>query len=182
MATWKIEASHTEINFKTRHLLISTVSGHFSKFEGTVEANSSDFTDAQINFSADIDSITTKDERRDGHLKSPDFFDAANHPKLLFVSKSLTKNAVGEYELTGDLTIRGITKEVKLNVSFNGSAKTFGGTEVAAFEITGSINRFDFGLQWNALTEVGGIALGEQVKIEANVELNKVVAETLQAA
>ena len=182
MTTWKIDASHSEIKFKTRHLLISTVGGHFNKFEGTVQSDKPDFTDAQINFEADIDSISTNDNYRDGHLKSADFFDAVAHPKLFFKSKALNKTEGEHYNLIGDLTIRGITKEVTLNVELTGTTKGFGGVDVAGFELTGKINRFDFDLKWNALTETGGIALGETVKLELFIELTKVAAETPELA
>ncbi|MCS7052282.1 MAG: YceI family protein [Ignavibacterium sp.] len=173
MALWKIDQSHSEIKFKVKHLVVSTVTGQFKNFEGSVETNSDDFSDAKISFEADVNSIDTRNEQRDGHLKSADFFDAENYPKISFVSKSMNKKSDNEYELIGDLTIRGTTKEVKLDVVFNGVVKGFTGDDVAAFEIYGKINRFDYGLHWNALTEAGGIVVGEEVKIEINVELVK---------
>jgi polyisoprenoid-binding protein YceI len=155
MATWKMDTAHSEVKFKVRHLVISTVTGNFDTFSGIVESSKGDFTDAKISFEADVDSIDTKNEQRNGHLKSPDFFDAASHPKITFVSTSIGKKRGDEYELTGKLTIRGTTKEVKLSVIYNGTAQGFGGSfEVAAFEITGKINRQDFGLTWNALKPV----------------------------
>lgn len=173
MAIWKIDQSHSEIKFKVKHLVVSTVTGQFNNFEGTVEANNDDFSDAKISFEADVNSIDTRNEQRDGHLKSADFFDANNFPKISFVSKSMNKKSDNQYELVGDLTIRGVTKEVALDVTFNGVVKGFTGDDVAAFEISGKINRFDFGLKWNALTEAGGIVVGEEVKLEINVELVK---------
>ena len=175
MATWKLDPAHSEIKFKVKHLVVSTVTGWFNKFDATVESDKPDFSDAKIKFEADIDSIDTKVDQRNAHLKSPDFFDASNHPKLTFVSKSVNKKSDGEYEVVGDLTIRGTTKELKLNVTHNGTTKGFGGVEVAGFEITGKLNRFDYGLQWNALTEVGGIVVADEVKIDISAELNKVV-------
>lgn len=174
MATWKMDSAHSEVKFKVRHLVISTVTGNFNQFSGTAESNNGDFTDAKITFEADVNSIDTKSEQRDGHLKSADFFDAANHPKLSFVSKSLTKKSEDEYELTGDLTIRGATKEVKLAVAYNGTVKGFGGSfDVAAFEINGKINRQDFGLKWSALTETGGVVVSDDVKLEILAEFVK---------
>lgn len=173
MAIWKIDQSHSEIKFKVKHLVISTVTGQFNNFDATVEANASDFSDAKITFEADVNSIDTRNEQRDGHLKSADFFDAENYPKISFVSKSLTKKSDNDYLLKGDLTIKGVTKEVDLDVQFNGVVQGFGGGEVAGFEISGKINRFDFGLQWNALTETGGIVVGADVKIEISAELVK---------
>ncbi len=173
MATWKIDPVHSEIKFKVKHLVVSTVTGQFNKFEGTVESDKPDFTDAKIKFEADVNSIDTKNEQRNNHLKSADFFDAANYPKLAFLSKSIKKKSDNEYEVVGDLTIRQTTKEIKLDVVYNGTVKGFGGVDVAGFEITGNLNRFDYGLQWNALTEVGGIVVAEDVKIEISAELNK---------
>jgi Uncharacterized conserved protein len=173
MATWKIDPVHSEIKFKVKHLVVSTVTGQFNKFEGTVESDKPDFTDAKIKFEADVNSIDTKNEQRNNHLKSADFFDAANYPKLTFLSKSIKKKSDNEYEVVGDLTIRQTTKEIKLDVVYNGTVKGFGGVDVAGFEMTGKLNRFDYGLQWNALTEVGGIVVAEDVKIEISAELNK---------
>ena len=173
MATWKVDQAHSEIKFKVKHLVVSTVTGQFTSFAGTVEAQKPDFSDAKISFEADVNSIDTKNEQRDGHLKSPDFFDAVNHPKLTFVSRSITKKSDDEYIVIGDITIRGTKKEVSLNVTYNGKTKGFGGVDVAGFEISGKLNRFDFGLQWNALTEVGGIVVGDEVKIDITAELQK---------
>jgi polyisoprenoid-binding protein YceI len=173
MAIWKVDQAHSEIKFKAKHLVVSTVTGQFTSFDGTVESDKLDFSDANISFEADINSISTNNEQRDGHLKSPDFFDAANHPKLSFVSKSITKKSDDEYVVTGDITIRETTKEISLNVTYNGTTKGFGDVDVAGFEITGKLNRFDFGLHWNALTEVGGIVVGDEVKIEISAEIQK---------
>lgn len=173
MATWIIDQAHSEIKFKVKHLIVSTVTGQFNSFSGTVVSDNPDFSDAKITFEADINSIDTKNEQRDGHLKSPDFFDAANYPKLTFESKSIKKKDDGEYLVTGDLTIKGTKKEITLDAIYNGTVKGFGGVEVAGFEITGKLNRFDYGLQWNVLTEAGGIVVGEEVKIEISTELNK---------
>jgi polyisoprenoid-binding protein YceI len=174
MATWKMDTAHSEVKFKVRHLVISTVTGNFNQFTATAESNKEDFTDAKINFEADVNSIDTKNEQRDGHLKSPDFFDAANHPKITFVSKSLTRKSGDKYELKGDLTTRGTTKEVTFDVVYNGVVKGFGGSfDVAAFEINGKINRQDFGLKWNALTETGGVVVSDDVKFEVLAEFVK---------
>lgn len=173
MATWKIDPSHSEIKFKVKHLVVSTVTGQFDKFDATVEAQKPDFSDAKISFWADVNSINTRNEQRDAHLKSADFFDTLNYPRLEFTSKSIFKKSESDYEVTGDLTIRGTTKEIKLNVTYNGTVKGFGGTEVAGFEISGKLNRFDFGFQWNALTEAGGIVVSDEVKIEIACEFIK---------
>jgi polyisoprenoid-binding protein YceI len=173
MATWKIDPSHSEITFKVKHLVISTVSGKFTEFEGSLDAEKEDFSDAKIQFSAKIDSITTGSEQRDGHLKSADFFDAAGHPEMTFSSSSLKHISGSDYELTGDLTIRGTTKPVKLKVEFGGTQDDFYGNTVAGFELTGKINRQEFGLTWSAVTEAGGVVVSDDVKLAVNVELIK---------
>ncbi|NWG29016.1 MAG: YceI family protein [Ignavibacteriaceae bacterium] len=181
MTIWKIDPSHSEINFKVKHLVVSTVTGHFSKFDASIETNKEDFSDAKIYFEADINSINTKNEQRDGHLKSADFFDAEKHPKMTFVSKSVNKISVNEMKVVGDLTLRGVTKKITLDVIYNGTVAGFGGKEVAAFEVHGKLNRFDFGLQWNALTEAGGVVVSNEVKIEILAEFNK-ANEAVKAA
>lgn len=181
MKTWNIDPTHSEINFKVKHLLVSTVTGHFSKFDASIETNKEDFSDAKISFESDINSVNTKNEQRDAHLKSADFFDAEKNPKMSFVSKSVKKISDHEMHVTGNLTIRGVTKEVTLDVIYNGTVAGFGGTEVAGFEVRGKVNRFDFGLQWNALTEAGGVVVSNEVKIEILAEFNK-VQEAVKAA
>lgn len=181
MKRWIIDPIHSEVKFKVKHLLVSTVTGTFDKFNATIEGEKEDFSDARISFEADVNSINTKNEQRDAHLKSPDFFDAAKYPTVSFVSTSVTKLSDFEMEVTGDLTMRGVTKEVKLNVIYNGTVVGFGGQRVAAFEVTGKVNRFDFGLQWNALTETGGVVVGNEVKLEIFAEFNT-VTEVAKAA
>lgn len=172
MATWTIDTAHTEIGFKVKHLVVSTVSGKFTSFEGKLEGEKEDFSDAKISFSADVDSIHTGNEQRDNHLKSEDFFDAAGHPKLTFISTSIEKDG-NDYKITGDLTIRETTKSIVLNAEFGGIEKSLYGQVVAGFEVTTKINRQDFGLKWGAVTEAGGLVVANDVKIIANVELIK---------
>lgn len=181
MAFWKIDPAHSEIKFKVKHLVISTVTGSFTRFTGSVEAEQPDFSDATIRFDADVDSITTHNEQRDGHLKSPDFFDAAKYPKLSFVSTSFTRKDNGEFVLTGDMTLKGVTKDVKLHAVYNGTVMGFDG-EVAAFEISGRINRQEFGLTFNAVTETGGVVVSDEVRLDILVELKKAAVEQLKAA
>jgi polyisoprenoid-binding protein YceI len=173
MASWTIDTAHSEIGFKVKHLVISSVSGKFTSFEGTLKAEKDDFTDARISFSADIDSIHTGNEQRDGHLKSADFFDAAAHSKLTFTAAGLQHESGSDYIVTGDLTIRGVTKVLTLNVEFGGIQKNLYGQTVAGFEISGKINRQDFGLTWSAVTEAGGLVVSDEVKLLFNVELVK---------
>ncbi|GJQ20512.1 MAG: polyisoprenoid-binding protein [Bacteroidia bacterium] len=175
MAQWKIDSAHSEVSFKVKHLVVSTVIGRFDKFDAMIEAGQDDFSDAKITFEADVTSIRTNNEQRDGHLKSPDFFDAARFPKIRFESASIERVSDYELRVTGDLTIRGTTKRVTLDVLYNGTVAGFGGgMQVAGFEIAGRINRFDFGLQWNALTETGGVVVSNEVRIEIHAEFVKV--------
>ena len=181
MAQWTIDPAHSEIKFKVKHLVISTVTGQFTKFSGTVDAENADFSDARIQFEADVDSITTNNAQRDGHLKSPDFFDASNHPRITFTSKSVARTSDGEYTVIGDMTIRGEKRPLTLQVTYNGTVSGFDG-EVAAFEISGKLNRQEFGLRWNAMTEAGGVVVSDEVKLEIVAELKKVVVEEAVAA
>lgn len=173
MATWTIDGAHSQVSFKVKHLVISTVTGKFKTFEGTVESSKDDFTDASIQFSADVNSIDTNNEGRDGHLKSPEFFDAAKYPLLSFVSSSIEKKSGDDYVLKGNLTIKGTTKPVVLDVEFGGIQKNMHGDTVAGFELSGKINRQDFGLTWSAVTETGGLVVSDEVKLQINVELIK---------
>lgn len=174
MATWIIDPTHSEVNFKVKHLMISTVTGNFGTYEGSVEtANDEDFADAKVNFSADIDSISTGQEQRDGHLKSADFFDAENFPKLTFTSTSMEKVDDENYTLTGDLTLRGTTKQVTLKAEFGGIMGDFYGNTKAGFDISGKINRQDFGLTWGAVTEAGGVVVSDDVRLAFNIQVSK---------
>jgi polyisoprenoid-binding protein YceI len=170
MAQWTLDPVHSEIEFKVKHLVISTVTGQFTRFSGTVEALKQDFSDARVRFEADIDSITTNNEQRDGHLKSPDFFDAAGFPKLSFESTSMTRKSDEVYVMAGDMTIRGTKRKITLDVRYNGRVKGFDG-DVAGFEITGKLNRHEFGLRWNAMTETGGVVVSDEVRLDIAVEL-----------
>jgi len=173
MATYKIDAAHSEINFKVKHLMITNVTGTFKQFSATMESSAADFSDAQITFEADVNSISTNNDQRDGHLKSDDFFNAETYPKLTFVSNKLDKKSDSDYTLTGNLTIRNITKEVSLQVSFGGTMTDPWGQQKAGFEINGSINRKDFDLKWTATTEAGGIVVSDEVKLQLAVQMIK---------
>jgi len=169
MAIWKIDPMHSEVQFKVKHLMISTVTGDFKAYDATAETSDDDsFENAQISFSAQIDSISTGNEQRDGHLKSGEFFDAEAFPTLSFVSTSYLNN-----ELKGNLTIKDVTKEVVLDAEFGGLMTDFYGQTKAGFEISGKINRKDFGLTWSAVTEAGGVVVSDDVKLILNVQLTK---------
>ena len=165
---WAIDPTHSEITFKVKHMMISTVTGHFQEFDANLETDNENFVHASINFSAKIDSINTKNADRDGHLKSDDFFNAEAYPEMTFVSKSFD----GE-TLVGDLTIRDVTKEVTLDVDVNGIAIDPYGQTKAGFEIKGEISRKDFNLTWNAVTEAGSIVVSDKVKIQVEAQFIK---------
>lgn len=173
MSTYKIDASHSEITFKVKHLMITNVTGSFTQFDATLESEAADFSDAKITFEADVNSVTTNNEQRDAHLKGDDFFAAEKFPKLSFVSKSFTKKSDDEYTLTGDLTIRDQTKTVELAVEYTGDATDPWGNNRSGFEINGKINRKDFGLTWGAVTEAGGVVVSDEVKLHLNVQMIK---------
>ncbi len=169
---WGIDTTHTEVQFKVKHLVISTVTGFFKKFSGTVESETENFDGALVNFSLDVNSIDTNQADRDAHLKSADFFAAEQHPSIEF-NGTLKKVSGSNYKLEGALTLRGTTKAVVLDVDFGGIMVDPWGNTKAGFEINGKINRKDFGLNWNALTEAGGMVVSEEVKIHINAELAK---------
>jgi polyisoprenoid-binding protein YceI len=174
MAKWIIDPQHSDVHFKTRYMLISSVTGEFKNFEGTVESKGDDFTDATITFSADTDSVYTNNAQRDLHLKEEDFFHVAKHPKMTFTSTGFYHSDSEEFLLRGDLTIKTGSRPVALKVTNGGRAVDAQGRERAGFELSGSINRYEFGLVWALLTEAGGLLLGEEVKIHANIQLVKV--------
>jgi polyisoprenoid-binding protein YceI len=173
MSTYKIDPAHSEIIFKVKHLVISTVSGHFSKFDATMTSSKEDFTDAQISFEADVNSVTTKNEQRDAHIKSDDFFNAEKFPAITFTSTSVEKKSDNEYTLKGDITIRDITKPIALHVEHGGSTIDPWGQSREGFEITGKVSRKEFGLKWNALTEAGGAVVGDEVRLQLSVQMVK---------
>lgn len=170
---WVLDPMHSEIQFKIKHLVISTVTGFFKKFEGTCEAPGDSFENAEIDFSLDVESIDTNQEQRDVHLKSPEFFDAEKFPKITFKSTSFTKTGDDEYDLNGNLTIKDVTKPVTLKVEFGGTANDFYGNLKAGFEVTGKINRKEYGLVWGGITETGSVVLGEDVKLVINAQFAK---------
>ena len=171
--TWALDAAHSELHFRVKHMMISHVTGSFTKFEGSATAEGDDFSSAKVTFSADVDSVHTSNEQRDGHLKSPDFFDVANHPKITFESTSMVKKSDEDYTLTGNLTMHGVTHQVVLAVTHGGIMKDPYNNIRAGFSVEGKINRKDYGLVYNAMLETGGVALSDEVKITANVEFIK---------
>jgi len=169
---WAVDTTHSEVQFKVKHLVISTVTGSFKKFSGEVITESEDFHGAKINFTLDVNSIDTNQADRDAHLKSADFFAADQFSAITF-SQGELKKLGNTYKLIGNLTIRDFTKAVELDVELGGTAKDPWGNVKAGFEIIGKINRKEFGLTWNALTEAGGMVVGEEVKLQMNIQLVK---------
>ena len=171
LTKWTIDPAHSEIQFKVKHLMISTVTGSFQKFDATIEAPGDDLSKAKVEFWADASSITTGNEQRDAHLRTAEFFDTEKHPRITFVAKG-TKSIDhdGSWDLIGDLTINGVTKQVTLAVEFEGALIDPYNNLRVGFSATSEINREDFGLSWNAALETGGVVVGKQVKIEIEAE------------
>lgn len=176
MATtkWVLDPTHSEVEFKVKHLMISTVTGHFSSFSADVTTEGEDFTSAKATFTVEAASISTKNEQRDGHIKSPDFFDVAKYPQIKFVATKIENvDNDGSYNIHGDLTIRDITKNIKLEIEFGGVIKDPWGNTRAGFTVSGKINRKEFGLLWHMTTDTGGVVLGDDVRIHVAIELVK---------
>ncbi|WKV10677.1 YceI family protein [Marivirga harenae] len=167
---WIIDPIHSEVQFNVKYLVISTVSGQFNRFSGHLETENGDFDDASAEFQIETASVNTNVEERNNHLKSSDFFDAANYPHITFADGKLTRSG-DDYKLKGDLTIKGKTKNITLDVDFGGSILDGYGQKKAGFEISGKINRKEFGLTWNAVTKTGGVVVSDDVKLMLNVQV-----------
>lgn len=174
---WKADPAHSEITFKIKHLMISNVTGSFKTFEINVDTKDEDFLTAKVSVSVDAASIDTRNDQRDGHLKGADFFETEKFPHLAFASTKVEKVDDDSFDLFGDLTIKNVTKPVKLSVEYSGIAKDPWGNEKAGFTVTGKINRKDWGLNWNAALETGGVLVGDELKISAEVQLVKETVE-----
>ena len=169
--TWRIDPAHSEIQFKVKHLMITTVTGYFRKFDLIVETEDEDFTKAKkIEFTADINSIDTNSEQRDTHLRSADFFDVEKFGEIRFTGKALERSG-DDYKLTGDLVIRGVSKAVTVDVSFGGIVVDPYGQTKAGFEVTGRISRKEFGLVWNAMTEAGQVVVSDDIRLLCEIQL-----------
>lgn len=172
--TWKSDPTHSEVQFKVKHLMITTVTGYFQHFNVEAETEDEQFTSAKkVVFTADVNSINTNNEERDTHLRSPDFFDVATHRDIRFEASDYEKVTEGAYKLHGDLTIRGTTKPVTVNVEFGGIAVDPYGQTKAGFTVSGKINRKDFGLTWNAVTEAGSVVVSDEIRVMAEIQLVK---------
>lgn len=176
MATtkWALDPAHAEVQFKVKHMMISTVTGHFTKFDATVETEDDDFGTAKATFTIDADSITTNNEQRDGHLKSPDFFNTAKFPQIKFVATKVGKvGSDGAFAVTGDLTILDVTKSVTVEAEFGGVIKDPYGNIRAGITVEGKVNRKEFGLAFHAVTETGGLVLSDDVRFTIGLEFIK---------
>jgi polyisoprenoid-binding protein YceI len=170
---WALDATHSELHFKVRHLMVSHVTGQFKVFTASVETEGDDITTAKVHFEADVDSISTNNEQRDAHLKNTDFFDFEHYTKITFEGEKLEKSGTDEYKMNGTLTMRGVSKTVTLNVEFGGIVQDPWGMTRTGFSVTTKINRKDFGVSFSMVSETGGLLLGEEITINANVEFVK---------
>lgn len=170
---WVIDPTHSEIGFKVKHMMFTNVSGKFEKFEASIETEGDDFENAKVHFSGDIDSVSTGNTDRDAHLLSADFFDAAQFPKIAFEATSFKKIDEGDYELTGDLSLHGVTKSVKLATEYSGQMKDPWENTKAGFALSGKINRKDWGLNWNSALETGGVLVSEEVRLVIELQFIK---------
>jgi polyisoprenoid-binding protein YceI len=171
--TWHVDPQHVDLGFAVRHLMISTVKGHFRAVSGVIHTEADDFTTAEVELTIDARSIETRDDARDAHLRSADFFDVEKYPTLTFKSRRVTSTAKHHYTVVGDLTIHGVTREVSLDVVAEGFVRDPWGNEKAGFHATGSVNRKDFGLAWNVVLETGGVVVGDEVKLNLEIELTR---------
>ncbi|PWA12890.1 hypothetical protein DCC39_03195 [Pueribacillus theae] len=172
MAIWNIDAAHTNVGFSVKHMMVSKVRGNFTNFEGTIEGDPEDLTSAKVQFKIKVESINTSNEDRDNHLRSADFFDAETYPDITFTSTIIEKKDDNEYDVTGDLTIKGVTKPVTLEAEFEGKGVNPWGQEVAGFTVEGKLSRKEFGLTWNQALETGGVLVGDEIKLIIELEAN----------
>ncbi|MHC2990295.1 hypothetical protein OB13_01330 [Pontibacter sp. HJ8] len=172
--TWAVDPMHSEVQFKVKHLMITTVTGYFSNYNVVAESEDEQFSGARnIVFTADVNSISTNNEQRDTHLKSPDFFDADNHSEIRFVGKTYENVGGNDFKLHGDLTVRDITKPVTVQVEYGGTVVDPYGQTKAGFTVTGKISRKEFGLTWNAVTEAGSVVVSDEIRLNAEIQLVK---------
>ncbi|MBO1003840.1 YceI family protein [Pseudogracilibacillus auburnensis] len=172
MATWNVDASHTNVGFSVKHMMVSKVRGRFTEVEGTIEGNPEDLTNAQINFKIHVSSIHTNSDDRDNHLRSADFFDVEKYPYITFSSTEIVKTGNNEYKITGDMTMKDVTKKATFEAEYVGSGKNPWGVDLAAFEVEGKVSRKEFGLTWNQTLETGGVLVGDDIKITLELQAN----------
>lgn len=175
--TWVIDPMHSDVQFKIKHLVISTVTGSFRKFEGGAVTQGDDFTNASVHFTIEVKSIDTNQAQRDEHLQNGDFFAADLYPKIFFESTSFVKKSGSTFNMTGNLTLKGVTKPVELHVEYGGSENNGHGIIKHGFEVNGIVNRAEFGMTWNKLTDTGGLGLGEDIRLIANIQVSRLEQE-----
>lgn len=173
LTTWSIDPAHSHVEFAVKHMMISTVKGRFAVVRGTVRTDEANPANSDVNIEIDVDSIDTREAQRDAHLKSADFFDIEKFPKITFKSTRITDVSGDNFKLTGDLSIHGVTRPITLDVTSEGRGKDPWGGERAGFSATGKIKRSEFGLTWNQVLEAGGILVGDDIKINLDVEVVK---------
>jgi len=170
VTTWKVDPTHTSVEFSVRHMMFATVKGRFSGVDAVIKGDPNDLTTATFEATIDVNTIDTREPQRDAHLKSPDFFDAEKYPTIKFRSTQVIRNGENTYKVTGDLTIRDVTRPVTLDVEFTGQGKDPWGNQRIGLTAKGSVNRKDFGLTWNVPLEAGGVLVGEKVDITIDAE------------
>jgi len=170
---WALDAAHSSIEFSIRHMMISKVKGTFHSFEADIEADPADLTTANITVTVDLASIDTRNADRDNHLRTADFFDVENYPKLTFKATRIENKGGGDYEVTGDVTLHGVTRSETFKVTFEGAGKDPWGNEKAGFSAEGTIKRSNYGLTYNAALETGGMLLGDDVKVSLEIQASK---------
>ncbi|HZG87711.1 YceI family protein [Paenibacillus sp.] len=173
LSKWALDPTHSGVDFTIKHMMFSKVRGSFKSFDAAIEADPSDLTTASISFSVDLASVNTNNDDRDNHLRSADFFDVENHPKLTFAATKIEKTGDGEYSVTGDLSLHGVTRSETFQVEFEGEGKDPWGNTKAGFHASGTLNRSDYGLTWNAALEAGGFLVGDEVKVEIEIQAVK---------
>ncbi|MFC5465450.1 YceI family protein [Lederbergia graminis] len=175
LSKWKVDGAHSEVGFSVKHMMVSKVKGTFDQFTAEIEATPTDLTTASIQFTIDVASINTRNNDRDNHLRSADFFDVEQYPNLTFTTTKIEKTDEDEYKVTGDVSLHGVTKQETFNVTFEGLAKDpMSGAEKAGFSAEGKIKRSDYGLTWNAALETGGVLVGDDIKITIEIEAERI--------
>ncbi|MFD1736821.1 YceI family protein [Bacillus salitolerans] len=173
VSKWALDKAHSSVDFSVRHMMISSVKGSFNEFSASIEADPSDLTTAKIEFTIELASVDTRNDDRDNHLRSADFFDVENTPTMTFTSTQITKKADDEYEVTGNLSLHGKTNQETFLVTFEGEGKDPWGNLKVGFSAEGKINRSDYGLSWNAALETGGVLVGDQIKVALQLQATK---------
>ncbi|MDQ2807903.1 MAG: YceI family protein [Chloroflexota bacterium] len=168
---WQIDPAHSQVTFSVKHMMISKVRGAFQEFSGIVNLDDQDLSKSDVEFTIQVASVTTRNEQRDGHLKSPDFFDAAQYPTILFKSTQVAAAGKGHYKVTGDVTMKGVTRSETFDVEAEGPGKDPFGNHRWGFTVTGNLDRKNYNLAWNVALETGGVMVGDTIKIELEVEV-----------